>query len=74
MSVATTAANSQPAKQPIFPTAFYSRKDLIRLTGRSQSTLIREEKKGRLRARRVRRTVGFLGQDVLIWLTGGDDE
>lgn len=60
--------NEPVSKQPIIPTAPYSRAEAIAITGFSLSTFIREEERGRLYSRRKGRRVYFLGADLLTWL------
>jgi hypothetical protein len=59
---------SPPTKQPILENAVYDREEATSVTGFSLSTLIREEGRGRLKARRQSRRVYYLGRDLLAWL------
>ena len=60
-------------KQAIIENAVYEREETIAITGFSLSTLIREEKSGRLRGRNIGRRRYYLGADLLKWLQGDEN-
>ncbi len=61
-------------KQEILPNAVYGRDEAIAITGLSLSTFIRAEQKRKLKGRWEGRRRYYMGNDLLAWLKGKEDD
>jgi hypothetical protein len=57
-----------PKKVPIVPDAYYTRKEIEEMGICGWLTLIRHERKGKLKVCRIGRLVRYRGSDLIHWL------
>lgn len=67
VTASDAAASAKVARKKIDPQAYYSYAEAVNAVGVSESTLRRQVKQGKLRARNVGGRVRFIGNDLLVY-------